>query len=301
MKHAYIEKNFQAKTMAMIKTANGIIANYQAQGFRLTLRQLYYQHVARGLIENTEQSYKKLGSIINDARLAGLLDWDAIEDRTRNLKALSLWERPSQIISAARYSYREDKWKTQPNRCEVWVEKDALVGVIEGVCNRYEVPYFACRGYTSQSEMRAAAERLHAYIDAGQDVTIIHLGDHDPSGIDMTRDIDDRIEMFLEGERCDIRRIALNMDQIRLYSPPPNPAKSTDSRFMDYQDKFGESSWELDALEPRIIADLIERNILSLRDTDAWNEALEEEQTHKLQLETVERRWTDVTNFLGIV
>lgn len=299
MKYAYLEKNFHPKTRDMIEVANGIIEEYQAQGFRLTLRQLYYQHVARGLIENTEKSYKKMGSIINDARLAGLLDWDAIEDRTRNLQSLSKWSSPKEIIRAARSSYREDKWKNQLNRLEVWVEKDALIGVIEGVCNRYEVDYFACRGYTSQSEMRAAAERLNGYLSDGQEVTIIHLGDHDPSGIDMTRDIDDRLTLFLEGGYCNVNRIALNIRQIERYAPPPNPAKVTDSRFEDYQKKFGPESWELDALEPRVIADLIEENITQLRDDDLWDEAVQVEQLNRRRLLMVENKWEAVSEWLG--
>lgn len=298
MKYQYIDKKFHAATLDAIEVANGIIEEYQAQGFSLTLRQLYYQHVARGLIENTEKSYKKMGNIINDARLAGLMDWDAIEDRTRNLQSLPTWGSPISIIRSARAGYREDKWQLQPNRIEVWVEKDALVGVIEGICNQYEIPFFACRGYTSQSEMRSAATRINEYIDNGQDVTIIHLGDHDPSGIDMTRDITDRMGLFLESNYADVNRIALNINQINQYRPPPNPAKITDSRFDEYQKIYGDESWELDALEPRVISNLIEEEILALRDEDKWTEALQMEQANKEALRKVERNWGKVIDMV---
>lgn len=298
MKQQFQTLNFRADTLAAIETANTIIAEYAAQGYRLTLRQLYYQHVARGLIENTERNYKRLGSIISDGRLAGLIDWDAIEDRTRNLRGLSHWSSPVDIINSAAWGFRIDKWATQPNRVEVWVEKDALIGVIERVCQRYDVNYFACRGYTSQSEMYAAAQRLAGYIEDGQDVYILHLGDHDPSGIDMTRDIRDRMEMFLEGMGCDINRLALNWNQIELYSPPPNPAKTTDARFGAYQQKYGEESWELDALEPSVISDLIEENILNLRDADRWDETVEQEREHKTLLNRAASDWERVSTFL---
>lgn len=298
-KHQYIEQKFHRATLDAIETANTIIEEYQAQGFRLTLRQLYYQHVARGLIENTEKSYKKMGSIINDGRMAGLIDWDSIEDRTRNLQSLNKWGSPRQIIRAAYSSYREDKWLLQPNRIEVWVEKDALIGVIEGICQEYEVDYFACRGYTSQSEMRSAAERIRRYIENGQEVTIIHLGDHDPSGIDMSRDIYDRLDLFLEGDHCDVNRIALNYDQVTQYNPPPNPAKSSDSRFYDYQREYGDESWELDALEPRVIAALIEEEILGLRDEDKWIRAVDEEEQNKKSLRLVDQKWSQVVDWLG--
>ena len=193
MKQKFVEINFREDTLAVLRQANTIINLYESQGYQLTLRQLYYQFVARDLIPNTERSYKKLGNIISDGRLAGFIDWDTIEDRTRNLRKLSHWDDPAEIIKSAYMSFAIDKWDRQPNRVEVWVEKEALAGVVQRVCERHDVPFFSCRGYVSQSEMYSAANRLAHYMDMGQDVTIIHLGDHDPSGIDMTRDIKGRL------------------------------------------------------------------------------------------------------------
>jgi hypothetical protein len=79
----YKDFNFRSASLSVIELANSIIAEYQAQGYDLTLRQLYYQFVARGIIPNSDAEYKKLGSVINDGRLAGLIDWDSITDRTR--------------------------------------------------------------------------------------------------------------------------------------------------------------------------------------------------------------------------
>lgn len=142
---AYKTFNFRKETSNLICTANDIIEEYNAQGFNLTLRQLYYQFVARGLLENTEKSYKKVGPIINDARLGGLVDWLSIEDRTRSLRALSHWESPQEVVRACADQYRIDKWRDQALRVEVWIEKDALVDVIGGICNKLDVPYFSCR------------------------------------------------------------------------------------------------------------------------------------------------------------
>lgn len=291
---------FRADTLAIIDRAQAIIANYKAQGYQLTLRQLYYQFIARDVFRNTEANYKRLGSIINDARLAGLIDWSAIEDRTRNLRGVGHWEDPAQIIDAVATQFRIDKWANQRNRVEVWVEKDALVGVIERVCTRYDVNYFACRGYVSQSEMYDASKRIASYLDTMQDVTIIHLGDHDPSGIDMTRDIRDRLEMFLRDDAwlLSVNRIALNYPQIEQYNPPPNPAKTTDSRFEKYLDEYGDESWELDALEPRVISELIENEILALRDAALWAEKVEEENEHRRLLGEASDRWDDVVEML---
>ena len=73
---------FRASSLAIIDQANEIIDEYQADGYDLTLRQLYYQFVARNLIPNSQSEYNKLGTAINNGRLAGLIDWDAIKDRT---------------------------------------------------------------------------------------------------------------------------------------------------------------------------------------------------------------------------
>jgi hypothetical protein len=232
---AYVARGFSDGSLEIIARANEICADYQAQGFDLTLRQLYYQFVARGLIANRQSEYKRLGSIVNDGRLAGLIDWDYIVDRTRNLQSLAHWRNPQQIIDAVVSQYRHELWARQPYRVEVWIEKDALVGVIAGACERNDVPYFSCRGYTSQSELHGAAMRLVGYEKNGQDTVVIHLGDHDPSGIDMTRDIQDRLRLF--GSNAEVHRIALTMEQVEQYDPPPNPAKLTDSRAAGYLDE----------------------------------------------------------------
>lgn len=275
MKERFIHKNFRAKALTLIVAANEIIDEYSAQGFILTLRQLYYQFVARNLIPNTMRSYKSLGNTINDARLAGLIDWESIEDRTRNVVSLAHWDSPAEIIRIARDQYRRDLWADQERRVEVWIEKEALTGVIDRVCNKLHVPYFACRGYVSQSEQWRAYQRS---LDSA--ILVLHFGDHDPSGIDMTRDNDDRLNQVFGGN-VEMRRVALNMNQIEQYNPPPNPAKMTDSRFKNYAQKFGQESWELDALEPSVINDLIEKEVMAERDEAQWQDSLDEQESER--------------------
>lgn len=221
----YVPKNFSADRLQMIEKVNGVVAEYQKQGYSLTLRQVYYQMVARDIIPNNMRSYKNLGNLINDARLAGLIDWLAIEDRTRNLRGNSHWSTPGSVIESAAYSYRLDHWQGQQNYVEVWVEKDALIGIVGQICGKLDVAHFSCRGYVSQSEMWAAARRLRRRQEAGQHVILLHLGDHDPSGKDMSRDIQERLITF-ETYGVTFKRLALNMDQVELYNPPPNPASS---------------------------------------------------------------------------
>jgi len=300
-KICYVPKDFQDKTLYTIALAQVIIEEYRAQGFVLTLRQLYYQFVARDLIPNLQREYNKLGSVMNDARLAGLIDWNSIEDRTRNLQALPHWTSPSSIIRSAASSYRVDKWENQPWKVEVWIEKDALVGVLERVCNGWDVPYFSCRGYTSQSEMWGAAQRLIRCSGNGQETVILHLGDHDPSGLDMTRDIQERLRLFMRHEGVQpviVKRIALNMDQVSQYNPPPNPAKLSDSRANWYVGEYGYDSWELDALEPKVIEELIRVSIEEIVDPDIYQTDQETEAEGKSHLVKASDKWNEVEEFL---
>jgi hypothetical protein len=332
MRIVYETKRFSADTLQTIQQANEILEEYAQQGFDLTLRQLYYQFVARGLIPNVERSYKRLGSIVNDARMAGYIDWDLLVDRTRNVRMLQHWDDPAHIIRATARSFKVDLWAKQGDYVEVWIEKDALVGVIAGVSEELDVPYFSCRGYTSQSEMWGASQRLLEQMLAGKRITIIHLGDHDPSGIDMTRDIEDRLRIFiatdyitrhadeLDGwddlsdlnqdltmrqwgnevlDRLEIRRIALNMDQINQYNPPPNPAKMSDSRAHGYVQEYGDKSWELDALPPDVLSNLVRTSVEALIDSDAWDAEIEREQDGQRLLALASQRWEAIVESLN--
>ena len=299
----YQEINLSAGSLALVALCNKIIAEYTAAGYILTLRQLYYQLVSRDVIPNKQSEYKRVGSIVNDGRMAGLIDWNSLEDRTRNVRSISHWDSPEAIVGALADQYAIDKWEDQEIRPEVWIEKDALVGVIERICNELDIAYFSCRGYTSQSEMWGAAMRFLANAKNGQATHVIHLGDHDPSGIDMSRDIEERIRLFMEHhgfgtQYLDFTRIALNRNQIDQYEPPPNPAKSTDSRFRAYLDTHGEESWELDALEPQVLSDLVRAKVDELRDETLFQEQLHREMIHKDQLGDVRDRWDEVVEFL---
>lgn len=303
---AYVPKRFHPKSEKLIQDANNIIDEYRAIGLDLTLRQLYYQFVSRDIIPNDFRSYKNLQQLISDARLAGRIDWNSIEDRTRNLQEWPTQYSPESALEGLAKHYREDKWDDQPTHVEVWVEKDALLGVIEKACSKYQTPFFSCRGYTSQSEVWNSSQRLGSMEDptAGdygqtkKPVVILHLGDHDPSGIDMTRDIQDRMDLF-EAENVVVERIALNMDQIKKFRPPPNPAKLTDSRAKDYIKKHGPKSWELDALDPVFVIKLIEDATAAYLDDEKWEKACEREQKSRDGLRNLSNHFDVATRFIA--
>ncbi len=294
----FIEKTFHAKSQAVIMQADEIIQEYAAQGFVLTLRQLYYQFVARGLVENTERSYKRIGGLVTDGRLAGLLPWDGIEDRNRGKKGWLIEEDIQEVLKDLPYGYAADMWGDQSVYIEVWVEKEALANVVQRACRRYRVPYMSCKGYLSVSEAYNAGKRLEAIYDAGKEVYVFHLGDHDPSGLDMTRDNRDRLDILSRQSPITVKRLALNMDQIEQYNPPPNPTKVTDSRAAGYLAEYGGTSWELDALEPSVVVDLITSEIEPLIDFSLWDEAKEREDHNRRLLRRVSERWDDIADLL---
>ena len=281
-----------AATLKVVEQANAIIGEYQAQGFALTLRQLFYQFVARALLENTFKEYKRLGVIVRNARNGGLIDWDAVEDRTREVNTHPSWDSPADIIEGAAAQYREDLWTGQRHRPEVWIEKNALIAVIEGVCTELRVPYFATIGNNSQTLQYQAGKRFRQYSDQGLIPLVLHLADHDPNGIDMTRDNIERLALYAWQE-VEVRRIALNMDQVRQHNPPPSFVKDGDTRTSGYRERFGtDECWELDALSPTLIADLIRTEIEQLIDWPKWRSAQAKEKRRRGLLDTAAANWT---------
>jgi hypothetical protein len=270
MKELYGEAiKFHKKSADLIDKCDVIVTEYVQQGFRLTIRQLYYQLVARGYVPNTVQSYANVQALMTNARLAGLIDWDAIEDRTRGFIDRSHWTSGRQILYGAAQGYHEDLWEEQETRVFVVVEKEALAGVLERVCHEYDLPLLPARGYPSASTLREfAKERI---MGATRQIVVLHLGDHDPSGIDMTRDLVDRLNLFTRDSiDIDLQRIALTMAQIEEVQPPANPAKQTDARFEAYAALYGDESWELDALSPTYLHKLVEDNVTQYIDQGAW-------------------------------
>jgi hypothetical protein len=287
-----------AATLSVVEQANAIINEYLVQGFALTLRQLFYQTVARALLENSFQQYKRLGTIVRNARDAGLIDWDAIEDRTREVNTHPFWDNPAGIISDAATSYRENLWRGQRYRPEVWIEKEALLGVIEAVCTELRVPYFAHRGNNSQTLQYQAGKRFADFLDQGLIPLVLHLADHDPNGIDMTRDNVERLKLYTRAD-IEVRRIALNMEQVRHYAPPPNFVKETDTRTTGYRERFGtDECWELDALSPTVIAALIHNEVEGLINQKAWKAALASENRGRRLLAGAAANWTKVEKIL---
>ena len=284
MRIEYKSHTFFRRARLIIEQANSIIAGYQSQGYKVTLRQLFYRFVTRDIIKNTKKEYDKFGVIIKNARLAGLIDWDAIVDLTRTTNSYDHFESPKDILTVAAETYHLDTRADQDFYIEVWIEKEAMLGIIGPVCRQLDVLYLACRGGYSTTAMWQAAGRIKDKEGDGKKAVILHLGDHDPSGIDMTRDIQDRLALF--GSDAEVKRIALNMNQVEQLpnNPPSNDVKSKDNLAAEYIAEYGDKSWELDVLEPKVIIGLIENAVDKYTDHDKQQARLDEQESHKVRL-----------------
>lgn len=285
---------FSSQSRERIDLCNEIISDYLAQGLKLTLRQLYYQLVTRNVFPNSEKSYKTLGSLLNDARLAGRVDWDAIEDRVRRPKKAAEWENLTELVESALYSFRLPRWQGQDTYAELWVEKDALAGVLEPLAHEYHVTLMVNRGYSSASAMYEASKRFMRGRNQAESNyyntdeleragVLLYLGDHDPSGEDMVRDIRDRLETF-GVQNLTVEKIALTTAQVQEYNPPPNPAKMSDSRAAAYVAKHGAVSWEVDALPPNVLARIVRDSFQDIIDVKAMNKVKAKEEEDKKRL-----------------
>jgi len=265
---------------------NSIIDEYASEGYRLTLRQLYYQLVSRIVIPNSPAEYGKLSNLLVSGRMAGVVDWNAIEDRVR-IPYMPFWTTGiPDALQTITDQYRLDRQEGQDNYIEVWCEKDALSGVLKRITSHYHVYLMVNRGYSSCTAMYDAAKRFQdRYESNGQNGYILYLGDHDPSGLDMIRDISTRLDEF--GVEVEVRHLALKTEQVQRYNPPPNPMKIKDPRAGWYIGKFGNTSWEVDALNPKTLHALIEEQMEELIDMELFNDVLAQEKKDIQKLKAV--------------
>lgn len=335
-----------------------VCESFQRDGYTLTLRQLYYQLVSKDYIPNHDKVYKKLSSLKDELVYSGRVDWALFEDRGRTASKPFYEESVEEALRFTANEYKLDRQKGQKNHVEVWTEKDAISSILRNVTHPMGVILSVNKGYTSSTAIYTAYSRFIEKIGNGCSVTILYFGDHDPSGLDMIRDIRERLMfMFTNGERAydemddlwdvdwsdepvsinemahnwstsidedgdevysdvvryylndedcisvwddgqeyfddvkaffkhhfEIKQIGLTMSQIREFNPPPNPAKITDPRAKGYVEKFGEVSWEVDALRPQVMERIVKEAITREIDVEVYNNNLEQEKKDKKKI-----------------
>lgn len=311
-----------------------IVEDYRRQGYRLTLRQLHYQFVSKNWIINHDTAYKKLGGILDDCKYAGLIDWNSIEDRGRIPNIGYSVDDIADALQDTVNHYKLDRQVGQDVIIELWTEKDAISNILERVTRKYHIHLVVNKGYTSSSAIYQAYQRFLELIKSGKKVKVLYFGDHDPSGLDMIRDIRERLLKFMcqgeqlsedddfreridgwmeengfdfgdvarneypyftekhainmysntaddhdiedgwsafykaktqffieENDLFEVIQVGLTMNQIKELDLPPNPTKLTDARAKSYIEKFGRTCWEVDALNPAKLTEIIEEKI----------------------------------------
>ncbi len=283
-----------ASTWDLIDRILSTVELYQEKGIKMTLRQLYYQLVAGDLIPNDIKVYSKLSTFVTDLRYNGLIDWDAIEDRGRRPIEPPEFSNLDDLVEAALYTYRLPRWSDQEKHVELFTEKDALSSILEPIANEYHINFCVNRGYASATAMYNLFERALRNIRKGKKVVILYLGDHDPSGLDMIRDIEERLNEFIAAPwDCiyfKVEQVALSMNQIKKYSPPPNPAKIQDPRAKGYIQRFGRKSWEVDALPPDIMIQTVKKAIEKHFQKPLYQEWIKREDIQKEELKRLVNR-----------
>lgn len=279
---AFVEKKWRQQDLDLVDTCNEILASYREKDLKVILRQLYYRLIARNYFANDDRNYDYLGRVVTNARLCGLMDWDAIEDLGRQPAKPVQFNGIADLVESACNSFRLDRWEGQSHYVELWTEKLGLTSVLLPIAEAFHIPFCANKGYASITALYEASKRIHAAHERSLIPVILYLGDHDASGLDMDRDIRERLETLgVPKGTFLLRRVALTIEQVRRYRPPRNPAKVTDTRSPKYVAEFGHYSWEVDALDPEDMEREVRRAIAPLVDMSRMNKVIAREDKHR--------------------
>jgi hypothetical protein len=288
---------FAVKYERLVSEVNAVLREYNVA---LTLRQLFYQLVSKHVFANTESNYKRLSRVLVKAREKEDVGASRIEDRSRQVLGQGDWgyESPESFLSTVERGLRESwkrfsltLWEDQHYQVLVALEKDALSRLVSAVAGDFRVKTFPTRGYGSYTYVSEIVQEC----DGDKPTIIVYLGDYDPSGLDIQRDLESRLERY-GAEDFKIERVALTLEQIQRYQLPPIPAKTSDPRLARFMaDTGGSDVVELDALPPNILQDVLRNAIQHYIDMEKWNTRVKrirkEKEKLRQKLETLEVKW----------
>ena len=243
----------------------------------MTVRQVFYRMSSMGVVDKTEAGYRRVQRALVAMRREGAVPYGWIADNSRQVHAVSTWDSVSAILRAAAQGYARDLWKTQLERVHLWIEKDALAGVIRKVTDNYRVPLYVARGYSSLSYLHDAAGDIRA---AGRPVVIYHLSDFDASGKDAARAIRESLRDDFDLSEFTFHELAVTAEQVEEWDLQTRPAKESDPRSKNW----GSVAVELDAISPDtlrgLVAEAIERHI----DWSGWDACVDREAKESAEL-----------------
>jgi len=268
----------QKQSLELLEQVQKIMGSYD---FALTLRQIYYQLVAKQIIPNEQRYYKKLSRICVAGRDEGILPEEGFADRLREVDKLSSWVDLNEFMETVRRSYHKDKWQNQDRYLEIWTEKDALRGVLSQVTYQYDVSLMVARGQLSRTAIYEASKRYK--IKSDKECYLYYCGDFDPSGLSIYESIKERLSDF--GVFINYERIALTQKQIEKYQLPSDPGKKTDPNYNKFVSLYGSDMVvELDSLPPDVLRDIIKDCITKNINNGLLAQVQKEEETEKVSL-----------------
>jgi len=282
MKICFENHTFHKKSLPLLEAIKKTLQWYEGQGLPVSLRQLYYRLFNNGHILNLKSEYQKIGNMENNAKLAGIIDMESLEDRTRYIREIPYYSDIKDFLVKSINRYNIDLWEGQEYRVMVFVEKDALISIIEDAAFSLGCPCFSCRGFPSITSIWETAQRIEPYKERDILTVILYLGDHDCTGVVIDKKIQERLTQF--GAYVHVKRIALTMPQIREYNIPGIEAKTKkgdekkkgDPNYNKYVETYGDIIWELDGLPPDVIYNLVIENIKEYMDIDLYNERIDQ-------------------------
>jgi hypothetical protein len=276
-------ENLRKDSLALIERVQNVIEGYD---FPLTLRQIYYQLVARQVIPNLQKYYAKLSRVCVTGRDLGLLPEDSFADRLRELQKPTSWSDLQDYSKTVKSAYRRDKWSDQDKYLEIWTEKDALRGVISPITAKWDIGLLVVRGQVSRTAIYKAYQRYSVEQDEEKKCYLFYFGDFDPSGLSIFESLKERISNFEDGYLSEVnfQRLALTQEQINKYSLPQDPAKTSDPNYRRFTAEYGDNVVELDSLPPDVLRGLVEGCIKDNLDMGRFEHVLKTEEEEKEEL-----------------
>lgn len=271
------------RTRAQMDDVRAAILDVVGADPPMTVRQVFYQLVTRGSISKTEAEYKHtVCRLLAEMRRSGNIPFEWIADNSRWMRKPSSYSSLEEMLAQVRRTYRRGLWETQDAYVEVWIEKEALAGVVLSVTADWDVPLMVTRGYPSLSFLWQAAQS----VPDDKEGILYYFGDYDPSGVDIPRFVKEQLFEF--GAFVSFKREAVTPEQIAEYALPTRPTKQADTRSKNFK---GESV-ELDAFTSAQLRELVKTSITQHLDQETLTRTYEAENAERDTLDTFLKEWT---------
>jgi hypothetical protein len=258
----------------------------------VTCRQAFYLCVTAGLIDKAEREYKNtICRLLAKMRRSERIPFDWVADSTRWQRKPDTYGSLESALEHTADYYRRELWDRQDSYVEIWIEKDALAGVLYPITAKWHVPLMVSKGFSSLSYLYEAAEAIKA---VDKPAYLYYFGDHDPSGVHIDRAIERDLRNFAPDAEIHFKRMAVTVGQIKELSLPTRPTKKTDSRCKGFKGR----SVEVDAIPPATLKEIVSKCIIQHIDHEELESLRSVERAERGVLKTIARAgWARLSDF----